>query len=601
MMTRPLEMMDMEVFRDFVLVKWRAYETGLTTSYAMWPGQSIDLTALRAHIARVTAVTFNGWHYDQIMLRCVLMGYSCEQCKYVSDAIIQRNLSPWDVEREFQLLPCPELDMIDLFEIPPRAPQALRPDSLKSYMGKMHCRTIQDLPLAHWAPVLPFMRKVIDDYCGNDLEGTAWLYKQFATQIQQRIDIGEEYGIDVRSKSDAQISEAIVKKQLSFKPQRPNIPAGTRFTYDVPSWIYFQTPELQKLLEVIKAQSFVLGGGGAVLLPEALEDLRVKVGSNSYTVRIGGLHSCETVQHHVAREGVTQLVDIDVASWYPRLIDVLGLFPEQIGPGFLAIFRKLIRMRLAAKKAGNKKLADMLKIVINGCYGKLGSPFSVLFAPKLMLQVTITGQLALLMLIEAMELNNIRCVSANTDGIVLKYNTDQDATRLAVMKWWESVTQAELEAAPYLAIFIRDVNSYVAFKPDGTVKKKGEFADPIPVASSWPSPECQVSVDAMVEFLRSGTPVEQTVRACRDVRQFVAVRKVTGGGLFRGQQLGRAVRWYYSKAGGVITNTKGGQVANGAGVMPMMTLTDELPLDLDHDYYITRAKKMLLTVGVTLH
>lgn len=601
MNVRPLEMMDTEVYCDFVLIKWLNRETKLATSYAMWPGQPIDLVALRAHIARVTAVTFNGFHFDQFILRAVLSGYSCEQVKFLCNAIIQRNLSPWDIEREFQLAQCPELDMIDLFEIPPRAPQALRPDSLKSYMGKMHCRTIQDLPLVHWAWVLPFMRKTIDDYCGNDLEGNDWLYSQFETQIKQRIDLGNEYGIDVRSKSDAQISEAIIKKQLTFKPERPHIPAGTRFTYDVPQWIYFQTPELRNLLDVIKAQTFVLGGGGAVLLPEALEQLRVKVGSNSYTVRIGGLHSNETVQHHVCTHGPTKLIDIDVASWYPRLIDVLGLYPEQIGPGFLAIFRKLMRLRLEAKKAGNKKLADMLKIVINGCYGKLGSPYSVLFAPKLMLQVTLTGQLALLMLIEAMELNAIRCVSANTDGIVLKYDESQDATRVAVMKWWESVTKAELESAPYAAIFIRDVNSYVAFKPDGSVKKKGEFADPVPVASSWPSPECQISVDAMVEFLRSGTPIEHTVRSCTDVRQFVAVRKVTGGGYFNGQSLGRAVRWYYSRQGGQIVNSKGGQVANGAGVVPMMTLTDTLPLDLDHDYYIMRAKKMLLTVGVTLH
>lgn len=597
MSTRPLEFMDSEVFIDYALFKWRSKE-GVTTSYAMWPGHPLDVRSLRAHVAAVTAVTFNGWHFDSLILRAALQGFDNAQLKYLCDSIIQRNLQPYDIEREFRLLPLPELDMIDLFEIPPRAPHALRPDSLKHYMGKMHCPTIQDLPLQHFSHVLPFMRDVIDTYCGNDLEGTHWLFGKFEKVIQNRIDLGNEYGIDVRSKSDAQISEAIIRKQLTFKPERPHIPAGTRFAYDVPEWIYFQTPELQNLLNTIKAQTFELGGGGAVLLPDALKDLQVKVGSNAYTVRIGGLHSTETVQNHVASAG-TRLIDIDVASWYPRLIDVLGLFPEQIGPGFLAIFRKLMRMRLEAKKAGNKKLADMLKIVINGCYGKLGSPFSFLFAPKLMLQVTITGQLALLMLIEAMELNNIRCVSANTDGIVLKLSEAQEAQRKAVMKWWESITGAELEEAPYLAIFIRDVNSYVAFKPDGSVKKKGEFADPEPVASSWPSPDAQVSVDAMVAFLRDGTPIERTVRECRDVRQFVTVKKVTGGALFGQEKLGRVARWYYSRQGGVITNSKGNQVANGAGVRPMMTLTEGVPLDLDHDYYITRAKRMLLTVGVS--
>ena len=39
------------------------------------------------------------------------------------------------------------------------------------------------------------------------------------------------------------------------------------------------------------------------------------------------------------------------------------------------------------------------KIQINGSFGKLGSKYSLLYAPDLLLQTTITGQLALLMLI----------------------------------------------------------------------------------------------------------------------------------------------------------------------------------------------------------
>lgn len=58
------------------------------------------------------------------------------------------------------------------------------------------------------------------------------------------------------------------------------------------------------------------------------------------------------------------------------------------------------------------------KIVLNGTFGKLGSKYSFLYSPNLMIQVTITGQLALLMLIEALEAAGISVVSANTDGIV---------------------------------------------------------------------------------------------------------------------------------------------------------------------------------------
>jgi len=59
-----------------------------------------------------------------------------------------------------------------------------------------------------------------------------------------------------------------------------------------------------------------------------------------------------------------------------------------------------------------KKTANTLKTLLNGSFGKLGSRYSIFYAPTEMLQVTITGQLALLMLIEMMELCGIPVVSA---------------------------------------------------------------------------------------------------------------------------------------------------------------------------------------------
>lgn len=595
---RPLAEMDCEVFTDYFLCKWRDGDAPHTVrDFEMWPGKPLDRVGLQAVIEARTAITFNGINFDAVVLAAAMAGFDCAQVKYVSDAIIRRNMRPWEAMREFGLQPVQGLDMIDLIEIPPKSDDtpSARFNSLKIYGGKMHSRRIQDLPVEHTASITPELRPVVNTYCGNDLLTTRDLREMFATQIRQREDISEQYGLDLRSKSDAQIAEAVIKKQLTFQPERPNIFAGTVFNYAAPPWIYFQSPHLQQLVRDIAATPFVISEKGTLKLPESLKALRVQVGSNSYTVRMGGLHSTETVVCHVGGN----IEDIDVASYYPELIDKMGLYPSQIGPGFLAIFRKLKTQRLAAKAAGDKKLADMLKIVINGAYGKLGSPWSILYAPQLMLQVTITGQLALLMLIEAMELNGIQCISANTDGLVLKCPDSHTAQRLAVRHWWEAVTGFKLEATPYAAIFIRDVNSYVAFKPDGEAKKKGEFSDPVPVASSWPNPECQISVDAMVAYLRDGTQIEHTVRSCTDIRKFVAVRKVQGGGFFGKIPLGRAVRWYYSKAGGCILNSKGHMVSQSEGCRPMMELTDTLPADLDFDYYVIRAKRMLLTVGVT--
>ncbi|WP_211259253.1 hypothetical protein, partial [Dyella japonica] len=73
--------------------------------------------------------------------------------------------------------------------------------------------------------------------------------------------------------------------------------------------------------------------------------------------------------------------DADVTSYYPICIINQQLYPEHLGPRFIDIFVKIVERRIAAKMAHDDKTAQTLKIVINGSYGKFGSPFSILYAP----------------------------------------------------------------------------------------------------------------------------------------------------------------------------------------------------------------------------
>lgn len=593
-MKRPLARMDCEVFRDYFLCKWELEGSGVRFDFEMYAGHPLDVATLRRFVAMHTAVTFNGLNYDEVILQAALAGYNCEQLKYLSDAIIQRGMRPWEAMREFNIPRCWDIDMIDTREIAPGMA------SLKIYGGKMHSGKLQDLPYPHTASIEPHMRSVVREYCANDLVTTGELKQLFAVQFELRDMLSARYGVDLRSKSDAQCAEAAYKKLIGGKPEVPFYPAGTVLHYQTPRFVYFQTAELQALQREIEATQFCIGLKGTVQLPEALKERVVVVGGNSFTVRIGGLHSREKVQYHVAGADYL-LTDFDVTGYYPKTMLQLGMWPSQLGPVFQRIFSDWYDERTELKRSGQKKKADTFKILQNGTFGKTHQPGSIFYSPEFFLHIVITGQLALLMLIEACAINGMMCVSANTDGVVIKCRPDQRALRDAVVTWWQQATGYALEGNDYAAIFIRDVNSYVAFKPDGEAKKKGEFADPVPVASSWPNPECQISVDAMVNYLRNGTSIEQTVRECRDVRQFVAVRKVDkGGGSFQGIPLGRAVRWYYSTRGDCIRYTESGNlVANSEGCRPMMDLMATLPDDLDFDYYITRAKRMLLTVGVT--
>ena len=132
-------------------------------------------------------------------------------------------------------------------------------------------------------------------------------------------------------------------------------------------------------------------------------------------------------------------------------------------------------------------------------------------------------------------------------------------------------------------------------------KLKGCYARPVPVATSWPNPTGEVCIDALVAFLTDGVPIPDTIRACTDIRKFVHIRRVKGGGEWRGEFLGKAVRWVYVKDGAEITYiVNGNKVAGSDGCRPVMGLPEDntVPADLDYDRYIADARAMLADMGV---
>lgn len=271
-----------------------------------------------------------------------------------------------------------------------------------------------------------------------------------------------------------------------------------------------------------------------------------------------------------------------------------------------------MKSELAALEAElkiNTTMSDTYKILLNGSFGKLGSKWSTLYAPDLMVHVTLTGQLCLLMLIEQLEAAGIQVVSANTDGVVMYCDKAHEALVGHVVDEWELRTGFETEETRYEAYYGRDVNNYIAIKsptaksPErGLVKLKGEYAPPTALFGSWPNPANEICVAAVINYLVLGLDIETTIRECRDINQFVTIRTVKGGALKDGNYLGKAIRWYYStKASGVIQyKINGYTVARTEGAMPCMTLPDELPEDVNYEWYVKEAQSMLVDLGVSI-
>lgn len=599
-------MMDIECYINYFLIKFFNLYTGQYSEFEYYHGCELDRVGIMTLMNAGTIVTFNGNNYDIPMLFCALAGMTNAQLKTVSNDIIGpgngvRGMAPWQIESQYGISMPKSLDHIDLIEIAPG--QA----SLKMYGAKLGSKKLQDLPYEHTRVLTRGEMLVLKEYCGNDLLLTRDLYLKFKDQIATRADLSIQYGMDMRSKSDAQIAEAAFKQLLGLSyrdceniKEQAWVAPGTRFYYDVPDFIKFKLPELQSVLALVRLSPFTIQNNGTPKIDPHLEAHSFKIGRNAYKMTAGGLHSQESQVSHRA-DASYSLLDVDVASFYPKIISILKLYPRQLGAVFLTIFDGWIEVRIEYKNKKNKKKADTFKIKLNGTYGKTGSPYSIMYSPQLMIQVTVTGQLSLLMLIEMLHDAGIEVVSANTDGIVIKCPRHLHGVRDATVQKWQALTGFETEGTEYVALFSRDVNAYMAFKSDGTVKLKGAYAPPEPVASSWPNPHAKICVDAVCEYIRTGASIEKTIRACSDIRQFVSAQKVAGGGRWSvdGSYIGKAARWYYGagQTGYIEYINNGNKVAKSQGAKPCMELPDVLPPDIDYNWYVMEAREILTQIA----
>jgi hypothetical protein len=210
-------------------------------------------------------------------------------------------------------------------------------------------------------------------------------------------------------------------------------------------------------------------------------------------------------------------------------------------------------------------------------------------------------------------------VSGNTDGLLFSCRRDQveaiESDRLTggllkeITDAWEQETGFDLEFAEYRSIYNESVNSYFAVKADGSVKQKGPFANPWREGENglreqmMKNPQMTICTDAAIAWILDGTPLEKTIRASTDIRQFVTVVKDTSGSSWRGEYLGKVVRYIWSVDGDPIIKgkptTKGNfpKVPKTGGARPVMELPDEFPTDIDYDRYVEEARIILTKIG----
>ncbi len=174
----------------------------------------------------------------------------------------------------------------------------------------------------------------------------------------------------------------------------------------------------------------------------------------------GGIHGSLHNTVVVPPAGYT-LRDSDVASYYPNLSIANNFFPYHLTEVFCAVYLDIYKQRKTYAKGTPEN--GMLKLALNGVYGKSNDKHSPFYDPQYTMSITINGQLLLCMLAEQlMKIPNLKLVQINTDGLTYVCPDEYLPHADAINDWWENLTKLELEHVDYLKMAIRDVNNYLA-------------------------------------------------------------------------------------------------------------------------------------------
>lgn len=484
---------------------------------------------------------------------------------------------------------------------------------LKEMQVTMKYSNVQEYDGDFEAPISEEDIPKMIQYNINDVNSTEELLYRCENDIKLRLNIEEEYGIKALNKDGVNLGMEILKTKYLEKTHKTwNDIKDLRSPCDkialneiILPFIKFDNPILKDLLNEMKQQvvSPDRKGYNKHFLMDNLE----------YSVGVGGIHSVNKPSIFIAKEDEV-ISDVDVASLYPSLIIEYGFYPPHLGKEFLEVYKGIKDERIEAKHNGNKLKNLTLKLSINGLSGNLQSEFSWCYSPKTVMRIRINGQLLLLMLAEKLISIGCQIIQANTDGLfVLRKKKDEQKFK-DVCKWWENLTRLELEEDRFERFYQFAINDYLGViegykdsKNPKLLKKKGLFIDSVTLGKGM---QPMIIPKAINANLADNIPVEETIRNCKDINEFITYQKVDKK--FAVQYMNKFIthinRYYVSTNGGYIYKCEVEDnkivkfanmlTASGVTLCNDITAIKEFPKNINYKYYIKEANKILAKLKI---
>jgi hypothetical protein len=538
-----------------------------------------------------------------------------------ADVIHDANYDVFPEYRESDL----SLKQLDLFKIH-HFDNKNRRVSLKRLEFEMDLENIEEMPIHHAKEGLT-EKDVVETiyYCYNDVQATYQFYRvtigdcdhplyKGNNQIELRMDIQEEFDIPCLNYSDSKIGDEMIKKyyceekNIEYKelPKKGTF-AKVYVKKCIADYVSFETSELKQFLDKIK--KITLG-----IQDDFKEEIHFH--GNVYSFMKGGLHTENKPEVFEADED-HEIIDWDVSSYYPAIIINNGRFPKHLGKQFLAGYKRMFERRLELKPLAKtdkkiKGIVGALKLAVNSVYGKSSDMQSWIYDRQLTMFTTITGELSLMMLIEAYETNGIHVISANTDGITVMIKKDKLDDMRKINTWWMNLTQYELERTDYQKIIFSTVNDYIAIKTDGEIKKKGDFLTDFELHKNKSGRVIPIALEA---YYVHDVPIATTIMAHNNIFDFCLRQKSSKDFHYEGWNrasgektvYNKLIRYYVSNTGEKLLKVKNAECTTNAADISqveagewVMNVCNHLPKSTDvataginYQYYIEKAERIV--------
>ena len=443
------------------------------------------------------------------------------------------------------------------------------------------------------------------EYNINDVESTTELLNRLKDDVQLRLFIEKEYGIDALSMDSVKFGETLLLKKYCEKTKLSEQYVKTlRSPMDyiplkdvILPFISYKNPKLQDILKDMKSKVVYSKERKGYEKKFVLSNVR-------YSIGVGGIHSLHTPRIFVPNDNEF-IGHSDVASMYPSFIIKYKWIPRHLGKEFWQVYSQIYKERIEAKHSGQKLKNLALKLTLNSVTGKMQQETSWMYDPFSVFKIRINGQLILLMLVDRLLELNCKIVQVNTDGVMyIAQKTQREAVQEAVSEV-EQLTQLTFESDDYEAFYQYAINDYFGVEKGYSqshdpklIEKKGMFiTDPRLGKGLAPA----IIPKAVINYFLTKQPTSEYIKNSKNIEDFLMYQRVDKKfKVFHGETPIQRINRFYASTNdySLFKVDPTGKVENmltKSGVT-ILNKMNNIPIEnrhLNYQYYISEANKII--------